>query len=108
MCSSRIAASAAARNSGASQVRRILSIASKPVGERESLFILPVQNLRSQRAGGYSGAQCADPEMWAFFIGPNDNLEWMSRGDMTIIESANDLDGTQATDSSIEVTAVGN
>jgi hypothetical protein len=36
------------------------------------------------------------------------NFEWMSRGDVTIIESANDFDRAQTTAGSTEVTAVGN
>jgi hypothetical protein len=66
-------------------VRRILSVASKPVGQRESFLIFAVEDFRSQYARRDTGAQCADPEMRAFLIGPDDDFEWMSRADVTII-----------------------
>jgi hypothetical protein len=33
--------------------------------------------------------------MRAFLIGPYDNFEWMPRGEVTIIERANNFDGAQ-------------
>lgn len=45
--------------------------------------------------------------MRTFFVRPDDDLEWVARGDMPVIERSNDFDSAQATQRSIEIAAVG-
>ena len=63
------------------QTRGILSITSQPVGHRESIVILAVEDLRSQYSGRHTGAQRADPKVRTFLVRPDDDFERVAGGE---------------------------
>jgi hypothetical protein len=95
------------RNARVGQMRGILSITSQPVGHRESIVILAVEDLRSQYSGRNAGTQRADPEVRTFLVCPDDDLERVARGQVPVIERPDDFDSAQATQRPIEIAAWG-
>ena len=95
------------RNARIGETRGILSVTSQPIGHGEPIVVLAVEDLRSQFAGRNAGAQRADAEMRTFLVGPDHDLERVARGDGRVIERADDLDGAEAPQRSVEIAAMG-
>ncbi len=102
-----IAGQTAARDTGVGKMRRVLAVATQPIGEGEALLVLAFENLRPQQPGGNTRAQGAQPEVMTFFIAPDDDLEGVARLDGALVERADYFDGAHAPDVAIEVSPVG-
>ncbi len=58
-------------------MRGILTVAAEPIGQRQALVILAIEDFWSELSRGDTRTQCGEAEVIAFFVGPNDYFQRM-------------------------------
>ncbi len=98
----------AARDARVGEMCQILAVTPKPIRNRETLLVLPCEYFWPKYARGNSRAHCADAEMIAFFVGPNNDFQWVPGLYSIFVECADHLDGAKASDIAVEISAFQN